>query len=162
MPGTNGKPRLPYSAFLKSTTMALHEGYIYQLYCGKRLHALSRSAITDRTSCTARLLMSDVETDEDGTGNAVDAICSLFDGGETSATRSRCSLLTPVAAAKAKMLRKSKDSPLFSTLELDWFSRNSYNLALKSSATWDPRQTLRLLQASTKVFYAASLSPSLR
>lgn len=118
--------------------------------------------MTDRTSCTARLLMSDVETDEDGTGNAVDAICSLFDGGETSATRSRCSLLTPVAAAKAKMLRKSKDSPLFSTLELDWFSRNSYNLALKSSATWDPRQTLRLLQASTKVFYAASLSPSLR
>lgn len=56
-----------------------------------------------------------------------------------------------IAAAKAKTSRKSKDSQLFSTMELEWFSRNSYNLALSSSATWDPRQTLRLLQASIKV-----------
>jgi hypothetical protein len=36
-------------------------------------------------------------------------------------------------------------------MELDWFSRNSYNLALKSSVTWDPRQTLRILRASIEV-----------
>jgi len=56
------------------------------------------------------------------------------------------------AATQAKISRKTTPNQLFSVVELDWFSRNSYNLALKSCAEWSPRQTLRLLQASLKVF----------
>ena len=148
---TSGKRRLPYSASLRSMTTRLHEVYTYQLYYGKRSDALQRCTANDGTSCTARLLISDAETDENGARGAIDAICNLFEGGEASASRCRSFVLTPVAATKAKMSRKSKDSQLFPTIELDWFSRNSYNLALKSSATWEPRQTLRLLQASIKV-----------
>ena len=40
--------------------------------------------------------------------------------------------------------------------ELDWFSRNSYNIALKNCAEWSPTQTLRLLQACLEVKSAIS------
>lgn len=34
--------------------------------------------------------------------------------------------------------------------ELDWFSKNAYNLALKFSIIWEPREVLRMLQVCIK------------
>ena len=39
----------------------------------------------------------------------------------------------------------------FTVLELDWFSRNAYNLALRSIEEWCERTSLRLLGACIKV-----------
>ena len=35
--------------------------------------------------------------------------------------------------------------PVWTVEELDWFSKNSYNLAIKNLALWEPRQSLRML-----------------
>lgn len=47
-------------------------------------------------------------------------------------------------------MRKSSALPhaaetVWTVLELDWFSKNSYNLAIKNLTNWAPRQTLRVL-----------------
>ena len=55
------------------------------------------------------------------------------------------------AAVQAKVARRDSKDSLFSLSELDWFSRNSYNLALQFCMTWTPPQTLRLVQACLKV-----------
>ncbi|KAH0557132.1 hypothetical protein GP486_005082 [Trichoglossum hirsutum] len=58
-----------------------------------------------------------------------------------------------LAAAQAKASRRTQtaQSPQpFTIKELDWFSRNSYNIALRSCTDWDPRQSLRILQACIK------------
>lgn len=34
---------------------------------------------------------------------------------------------------------------VWTVLELDWFSKNSYNLAIKNLAVWNPRNALRML-----------------
>ncbi|KAI9795239.1 MAG: hypothetical protein M1835_006135 [Candelina submexicana] len=54
------------------------------------------------------------------------------------------------AATQAKQSRRDPSNQIFTIAELDWFSRNSYNLSLKSCAEWYPKQTLRLLQACIK------------
>lgn len=36
---------------------------------------------------------------------------------------------------------------LFNVAELDWFSKNAYNLALKHAADWEARKVLRMLQS---------------
>lgn len=46
------------------------------------------------------------------------------------------------------------DNRGFSLLELEWFSRNSYNLALQSCASWPPDIVLRLLDVSMKVIWS--------
>ncbi len=83
-PAINGKPRLPCSVCPRNMTMGLHEGYIYPRYYGKSSDSLWDFVITDTISCTARLLISEVE---DGTCDP-DAICNLFEGGEISASHS--------------------------------------------------------------------------
>jgi hypothetical protein len=47
-------------------------------------------------------------------------------------------------------IRKSFTSPqtaetLWTVLELDWFSKNSYNLGIKHISSWNPRHSLRIL-----------------
>lgn len=59
--------------------------------------------------------------------------------------------LTGKAAVQAKLLSRATGARLFSLPELNWFSRNSYNLALKVCTKWDPSQTLSLIQACLKV-----------
>jgi hypothetical protein len=39
---------------------------------------------------------------------------------------------------------------LFNVTELDWFSKNAYNLALKHAADWEARKVLRMLQSCIK------------
>ena len=84
--------------------------------------------------CTARLLIREVETPSSQVGNAIDEICKLFEA----------------AADQAKTSRQDATTDVFSLAELDWFSRNSYNLALKVCTSWDPGQTLRLVQSCFK------------
>jgi len=39
---------------------------------------------------------------------------------------------------------------IWTTLELDWFSKNSYNIAVKHLGDWHPRQSLRLVLSCIK------------
>lgn len=84
--------------------------------------------------CTARLLIAGLEDPGSAADSAVDAVCNLFDG----------------AAAQAKMGRRDPANQSFDLPELDWFSRNTYNLALKVCSEWSPPQTVRLVQSCLK------------
>ncbi|TGO20156.1 hypothetical protein BTUL_0001g01680 [Botrytis tulipae] len=41
-------------------------------------------------------------------------------------------------------IQKSLDQDTWTILELEWFSRNSYNLSLKYLSVWEPQQSLRI------------------
>ena len=64
----------------------------------------------------------------------IEALCALFEG----------------AVTQAKRLRKNISNQVFTTAELDWFSRNAYNLALRACATWPPSQTMRMIHVCIK------------
>ncbi|KAM3081866.1 Transcription factor [Clarireedia jacksonii] len=59
-------------------------------------------------------------------GESVERLCQLFEGALQS-------------------IQKSPNRDVWTILELEWFSRNTYNLSLKNLSLWDPRQSLRLL-----------------
>ena len=52
---------------------------------------------------------------------------------------------------QARNLRRSAANDLFSLAELDWFSKNTYNMALRFCTSWSPEATLRLVQSCLKV-----------
>ena len=80
--------------------------------------------------CTARLLMREIDKPESFVRGGINEICKLFEG-----------------AANRARISQGRSPNNFSFTELDWFSRNIYNLALKVCTSWEPRQTLRLSQA---------------
>ncbi|APA16318.1 hypothetical protein SS1G_14347 [Sclerotinia sclerotiorum 1980 UF-70] len=43
------------------------------------------------------------------------------------------------------VIQKSFNREIWTLVELEWFSRNSYNLSLKYLSTWDPTHSLRML-----------------
>ncbi|KAF7952888.1 hypothetical protein EAE96_006111 [Botrytis aclada] len=43
------------------------------------------------------------------------------------------------------VIQKSLNREIWTILELEWFSRNSYNLSLKHLSVWEPQQSLRML-----------------
>ena len=102
------------------------EKYNYSSPPGVNLPALLR--------CTARLLIAGLGDPGSATDSAVDAVCKLFDG----------------AAAQAKVQRRDPANQTFDLPELDWFSRNTYNLALKVCSEWSPPQTIRVVQSCLK------------
>lgn len=55
---------------------------------------------------------------------------------------------------QAEKSRKKEDKhdgdKLWTMQELDWFSKNAYNLALKYSAKWPPEQVLQIIQSCIK------------
>jgi hypothetical protein len=59
------------------------------------------------------------------------------------------------AAVVLALERQKEGNPserkLFTVDELDWFSRNAYNLALKNTAAWDLRCVVRMLAACVKI-----------
>jgi hypothetical protein len=61
-------------------------------------------------------------------------------------------LISPVVLA---LDRQKKDEAskrkLFTVDELDWFSRNAYNLALKNTAAWELRFVVRMLTACANI-----------
>lgn len=85
--------------------------------------------------CTARLFIRELENPRSQIIDCTDEICKLFEG----------------AAVQARTSKRSAANNLFSLTELDWFSRNTYNLALKFCTIWTPEQTLRLVQSCLKV-----------
>lgn len=52
-----------------------------------------------------------------------------------------------VAAMEARKPRLPNEDSAFSLTELEWFSRNSYNLAVQHVSTWEPGNIERLLRA---------------
>ena len=67
----------------------------------------------------------------------------------------RSGLSRATAAAEAKLSRleqQHQDEQPFTINELNWFSRNSYNLALKFCTEWEPGQLLRIVQACIQVW----------
>ncbi|KAL6717482.1 sporulation-specific protein 22 [Lecanora helva] len=82
---------------------------------------------------TARLLVREAKSQSKIRDHASD-ICNVFEG----------------AAVQAKRSRQDSSNELFTTAELDWFSRNSYNLCMEVCTTWKAQQTLRLVSACVK------------
>lgn len=107
--------------------------------------------IVDDLRCAARLLIREIENPQSQLENVTDDICKVFEAGEVGlCTYAHLdSLFEAVAQTKRSRLDPAHDQ--FSLAELDWFSRNSYNLALKVCAVWAPEHSLRLVQACIKV-----------
>ncbi|MCJ1472157.1 hypothetical protein MMC13_000804 [Lambiella insularis] len=100
--------------------------YDYESPPGVNLPALLR--------CMARLLVKDLDVSGPRAAPAIEAVCQLFEG----------------AAGQAKTRRRESTNQEFPLSEMDWFSRNTYNLALEYCSDWDPGQTLRLVQTCLK------------
>ena len=83
--------------------------------------------------CTARLLIKQIEKESSPSSFLLEDICQLFEG----------------AANQAKESRKNPQSTLFTLSELDWYSRNSYNLALKNCTVWDHPYITRMIASCT-------------
>ncbi|ESZ92874.1 hypothetical protein SBOR_6737 [Sclerotinia borealis F-4128] len=75
------------------------------------------------------LLISVIESEESPATDhkeGIGRLCKLFEGALNAA-------------------QKSPNREIWTILELEWFSRNSYNLSLKNLSIWEPQQTLRML-----------------
>ncbi len=113
---------------MKSLQMVL-EKYEYSAPDGVHLPALLR--------CTIRLVLAQVDANdvpEEQKPALVEELCRLFDG----------------AASKAQKVFKQadpKEKELWTVPELDWFSKNAYNLALKYASSWPPRLVLSLARS---------------
>jgi tetratricopeptide (TPR) repeat protein len=63
-------------------------------------------------------------------------------------TEKLCGLFeAAVHHAQQSVATKTITQHSFDTKELDWFSKNAYNLGLKHATEWEPRKVLRLLQS---------------
>ncbi|KAM7204837.1 Meiosis protein SPO22/ZIP4 like domain containing protein [Rhypophila sp. PSN 637] len=117
----------------------LHDKYERKATPGGKIHlpALFR--------CSIRLLNCLLESPEyqDKKENIVNELCLEFEA--------------VVEAVKhhdytfAENLGENAPSNLFTVDELEWFSRNAYNLALKNTSTWDLRCVIRLLNACVEI-----------
>jgi hypothetical protein len=47
--------------------------------------------------------------------------------------------------------RRPDGSKLFTVEELNWFSKNSYNLGIKNTPSWDPRNILQMCNACVSI-----------
>lgn len=56
-------------------------------------------------------------------------------------------IVVVILALKRQKERGSSEQKLFTVDELEWFSRNAYNLALKNTAVWELRWVVRMLSA---------------
>lgn len=113
---------------IKALQMVL-EKYEYATPEGVHMPALLR--------CTIRLIIAQLEADDVAIQPeaAVEQLCRLFDG---AATKARKVLKHPQANASEN---------LWTIQELDWFSKNAYNLALKHASVWGPSHVLSLTQS---------------
>ncbi|KAL5345161.1 sporulation-specific protein 22 [Pseudogymnoascus australis] len=92
--------------------------------------------------CMIRLILSQLESVESekdiDVPSVVDQLCKLFEGGSTQAQR------------MSKQEDRDNGTKVWTIQELDWFSKNAYNLSLKYSAQWHPQQVLGIIQSSIK------------
>ena len=84
--------------------------------------------------CAIRMLVQHIGKDGTPAEDSLSDLCDIFER----------------AVRQAKAFSNEpplEHSPLFALAELDWFSRNSYNLALKHLSTWPFQITTRLIQS---------------
>ncbi|KAK4655881.1 sporulation-specific protein 22 [Podospora pseudocomata] len=86
--------------------------------------------------CTIRLLNMLVDRADAGENGVVEDLCDMFDA---------------VVVALEKQKKENPRRKLFTVDELEWFSRNSYNLALKNTTTWDLRYIVRMLTSCVHI-----------
>ncbi|KAL9131193.1 MAG: hypothetical protein Q9217_000795 [Psora testacea] len=117
--------------------MRLLEKFRYGAPDGVHLPALLR--------CTARLLIQQFGTEAKRTEDILKDICKVFDS----------------AARQAQDSRRVSENSRFTIAELNWFSRNSYNLALKSCIQWPPETTSSLIASCVQFIdlYPPGLNP---
>ncbi|KAH8811736.1 meiosis protein SPO22/ZIP4 like-domain-containing protein [Xylogone sp. PMI_703] len=72
---------------------------------------------------------NDTESGED----VVEKLCKLFEGA--------------ISAIKKEKSQPSGADVIWTVSELEWFSKNSYNLGIKNLACWTPRHSVRILAA---------------
>ncbi len=82
---------------------------------------------------------------------------SLSEVSNVDNTFGGCSHQIRAAASMAKRFQREQHTEVFTVAELNWFSRNSYNLALKVCARWKAEQTLRILRCGIQVGALSSL-----
>jgi hypothetical protein len=98
---------------------------------------------------TLRLMQSELFKDGSIDCGLLDQLCATFEG----------------ALNRAKASRRRPSSPeqrLFTVQELEWFSKNSYNMSLKYCAEIPPQNLVRLLEVCTEVGLVANISCSSR
>ncbi|KAK0732676.1 meiosis protein SPO22/ZIP4 like-domain-containing protein [Apiosordaria backusii] len=86
--------------------------------------------------CTIRLLNMLVDRADADENGVVEDLCDMFGA---------------VVIALEKQKKENSRRKLFTIDELEWFSRNSYNLALKNTTTWDLRYIVRMLTSCVKI-----------
>ncbi|KAK6602521.1 hypothetical protein H4I95_06458 [Botrytis cinerea] len=63
----------------------------------------------------------------------------------TSYARENIEKLCTMFEKALHAVQNSPNREIWTILELEWFSRNSYNLSLKHLAVWEPQQSIRML-----------------
>ncbi|KAI5800044.1 meiosis protein SPO22/ZIP4 like-domain-containing protein [Geopyxis carbonaria] len=88
---------------------------------------------------TIRLRMADIEANSNSI-SGVESLCKLYEQVLKNAEKSR-----------QKSRNSGKRDYLFEVKELNWLSRNAYNLGLRGIAEWPPDLTLRILTTCGKI-----------
>jgi len=76
----------------------------------------------------------------------VEKLCKTFEAGEFNVLQIVLPADCSSAVTAIKKPHALGSESLWTVPELDWFSKNSYNTAIKNLSTWNPRQTLRMLK----------------
>ena len=129
-------PSLLYGCVLESQRAGNCAQTLTSLQCvlsRQECHAENSVSLPALLRCTARMLIRDAMGDGFENTSSIDGICNVFEEG----------------ARRARDSRRNEEETTFSQRELDWFSRNSYNLALQVCPRWAPFQTLRLVTSCT-------------
>jgi hypothetical protein len=98
------------------------ERYDYNAPKGIHLPALLR--------CTTRLLRSEIASQGIPNNQAMDDLCKIFEGAASQIQRSK--------------RQTSSNTHTFNKTEIEWFSRNGYNVALEFCSSAHPRYLVRL------------------
>ncbi|CAG8979159.1 hypothetical protein HYALB_00000293 [Hymenoscyphus albidus] len=106
------------------------EKHDYDLPTAVHLPSLIRVTI----GITSKLLETSLQN---GSNNAeveelINKLCKLFEGA--------------VTAVQKPNRPKMGSEPIWTIHELDWFSKNSYNIAIKNISVWTPFNSLRMLK----------------
>ncbi|KAF2432077.1 SPO22-domain-containing protein [Tothia fuscella] len=84
--------------------------------------------------CTARFLKAEIKNKEPPSEEVMESLCKVF---EASAEH----------AARQKRTLANKEEKVFNSAELNWFSRNSYNIALEFCGVIEPMHLFRMCRS---------------
>ncbi|KAK6955428.1 hypothetical protein Daesc_003065 [Daldinia eschscholtzii] len=81
-------------------------------------------------------LLNEKDEDDADRNLVIDDICQVFE---------------EVVPAIQRDPRNSDGDKIFTVEELDWFGKNTYNLAVKNVSIWQPRQSIRIFQCCLSI-----------